>query len=130
MSWPSTGRTWIVTSRATADCHSMAADRTSMTAPRVRPARNVMMATTAINARPAIVSPGTIEVRLTGKSRPGRSDGSAWWVIAFMRGTGSFVNVQPAFVQHQPAGIEQVHQGDIVGGNDDGRAGLVQFDEE
>ena len=50
----------MVTSRATSDCHSAAEDRTSMTAPVVSEARNVMIATTATSARPAIERFGTI----------------------------------------------------------------------
>ena len=60
------GRTWMVTSRATSDCHSTAADRTSMTAPVVSEARNVMMATTATSARPAMERFGTIGVSPRG----------------------------------------------------------------
>ena len=52
----------MVTSRATSDCHSPAAARTSMTAPVVSEARNVMIATTATSARPAIERFGTIGV--------------------------------------------------------------------
>ena len=54
MSRCSDGRIWIVTSRATADCQSPAAERTSTTAPSVSVARNVMIAITASSARPEI----------------------------------------------------------------------------
>ena len=60
ISRPAAPRTWIVTSRATSDCQSPAAERTSITAPVVSDARNVMIAMTAISARPAIVLSGTI----------------------------------------------------------------------
>ena len=60
MSRPGAARTWIVTSRATSDCQSPAAECTSITAPVVSEARNVMMATTATSARPPIVLSGTI----------------------------------------------------------------------
>ena len=43
-----------MTSRATADCQSPEAERTSTTAPSVSAARNVMMAMTASSARPEI----------------------------------------------------------------------------
>src|SRR5207248_5314845 len=100
------------------------------TAPNVSPAKKVMIATTAMSARPAIVSAGTIEVPLAGDAVPGRSHGRACWVIESMRGTGSLVNVEPAFMQHQPAGIEQVHQGDIMGCDNDRGTRLVQLDEQ
>ena len=56
----------MVTSRATSDCHSTAELRTSITAPVVSEARNVMMATTATSARPAIERFGTIGVSPIG----------------------------------------------------------------
>ncbi len=63
---PGRGRIWIVISRATSDCHSAAEPSTSITAPVVSEARNVMMATTATRARPEIELRGT-----TGVSRGG-----------------------------------------------------------
>ena len=50
----------MVISLATSDCHSAADALTSSTAPVVIEARNVMMATTATSARPAIEARGTI----------------------------------------------------------------------
>jgi hypothetical protein len=72
MSRPGTGLTWIVTSRETSDCQSVAVARISTTAPKVSAARNVMIAITATSARPAIVSRGTIE-RVPGGGPPGIS---------------------------------------------------------
>ncbi len=63
------GRTWIVISRATSDCQSAAEASTSITAPVVSEARNVMIATTATSARPAIELLGTIGVSSRGKRR-------------------------------------------------------------
>ena len=57
---PACGRTWMVISLATSDCHSAADALTSSTAPVVIEARNVMMATTATSARPEIDARGTI----------------------------------------------------------------------
>ena len=71
MSRPAVGRTWMVTSRATSACQSLAAAYTSMTAPVVSEARNVMMATTATSARPAIVVRGTIGVSTRGSGGAG-----------------------------------------------------------
>ncbi len=62
----------MVTSRATSACQSLAAARTSMTAPVVSEARNVMMATTATSARPPIVLCGTIGVSTRGSGGGGR----------------------------------------------------------
>ena len=50
----------MVISRATSDCHSDADFITSTTAPVVSAARNVMIATTATSAVPAIEVFGTI----------------------------------------------------------------------
>ena len=61
----------MVTSRATSDCHSLAALPISSTAPVVSEARNVMMATTAINARPEIELRGTSGVSKRGIGLPG-----------------------------------------------------------
>src|SRR5271163_209974 len=68
MSRPGTGRTWMVTSRPTSDCQSLAALTTIVTAPVVNAARKVMMATTAVSERPVIDPPGTIGVAAVGAS--------------------------------------------------------------
>ena len=57
---PACGRTCMVISLATSDCHSAAEALTSSTVPVVMEARNVMMATTATSARPEIDARGTI----------------------------------------------------------------------
>src|SRR5206468_2494618 len=116
------GRTWMVTSRATSDCQSLAADCTRTTAPAVSEARNVMIATIATSARPAIVPLGTI-----GDTNCGRAPGCGAGVTA---STSSFIDMQPPFVQHQPARVVLVHERDVVRGNDDRRAGLVELDEQ
>ena len=60
MSRPATGRTWMVISRPTSDCQSLAAPPPASPAPVVSAARKVMMATTAASERPAIELLGTI----------------------------------------------------------------------
>ena len=95
---PGTGRTWMVTSRLTSDCQSLAALTTSMATPVVSEARNVMMATTAVSERPAIESLGTIgavpgRLRTTEGGASNSSHGSA------MTSTGSVVDMQATFVQ-------------------------------
>src|SRR5215813_4115689 len=117
-----TGRTWIVTSRATSDCQSLAAARTKTTAPVVSEARKVMIATIATSARPAIVPLGTI-----GVTNCGIAPGCGATVTA---STSSFIDMNSPFVQHQPARVVLVHERDVVRGNDDRRAGLVELDKQ
>src|SRR4029077_20220044 len=129
MSRPAAGRTWMVTSRPTSACQSVAALTTSIAAPVVSAARTVMMATTATSERPAIELLGTIEpaprgARSSAASASISSHGSA------MVSSGLIVDMQPSFMQHQAARIELVHQGDIVGGDDHGGARFVELDEQ
>src|SRR5262245_1785762 len=123
---PGEGRIWIVTSRATDDCHSPAAAPISTTAPTVSDARNVMMAITAVSARPAIESTGTIDVSAR-RVVTGCSTGT---LSSTSNGLASFIIVQPSFVQHHAARVELVHQGDVVGGDDDRGSRLVELDEQ
>src|SRR5581483_11931586 len=130
MSRPSTGRTWTVISRATADCQSIAAVRTCMTAPTVSEQRNVMIATTATRARPAIVSLGTIGVSPRGNKPNIRVEVVFRPTMRLSAMAVSIVHVQPSLVQHEAARVELVHQADIVGCNYDRGAGFVQFHEQ
>ena len=61
----------MVTSRATSDSHALAEAPTSNTAPVVSDTRNVMMATTAIRAWPAMELRGTSGVSKRGSTPPG-----------------------------------------------------------
>src|SRR5262249_43362325 len=117
-----TGRTWIVTSRATSDCQSLAAARTKTTAPVVSEARKVMIATIATSARPAIVPLGTI-----GVTNCGIAPGCGATVTA---STSSFIDMNSPFVQHQPARVVLVHKRDVVRGDDDRGTGLVELDKQ
>src|ERR1700681_4032206 len=130
MSRPATGRIWIVTSRARSDCQSPAAARNSMTAPIVLEARKVMMAMTAIRARPAMVAFGTI-----GASK--RGSGISKAIGACSPGSGSsapmpvsIIDMQPTFVQHEPAGIVLIHQRDVVRGEQHRGARFVELDKQ
>src|SRR5215469_292084 len=122
----------MVTSRDTFDCQSFAALATIITAPVVKAARNVMMATTAMSKRPAIEPFGTIAVTTRGPW-PGSgvasssSHGSAMCSTA---SSGSIVDMQPALVQHQAARVVFIHQGDIVRGDDDRGPRLVECDKQ
>src|SRR5215831_1578555 len=116
------GRTWIVTSRATSDCQSLAADCTRTTAPVVSEARNVMIATMATSARPAIVPLGTI-----GVTNCGSAPGCGAAVTAL---TSSFIDMNSPFVQHQPARVVLVHERYVVCGDNDRGTGLVELDKQ
>src|SRR5712692_10798458 len=126
MSRSAAGRIWMVTSRATSACQSLAAVRTSMTAPVVSEARNVMMATTATSARPAIVVCGTIGVSTRGSAAAAASRVSCpprSFVV-------SIVDMQPTLVQHETTRVELVHQGDVVGRDHDRGTRFVELDEQ
>src|SRR5260370_25364222 len=98
-------------------------------APIVIEARKVMMAMTAIRARPAMVAFGTI-----GASTRGCGNSEA--MAACSPGSGSFaptpvsvIDMQPTLVQHEPAGIVLIHQRDIMRGEQHGSARFVVLDE-
>src|ERR1700741_2559898 len=101
----------MVISLATSDCHSDADALTKSTAPVVIDARNVMMATTATKARPAIEARGTIGDRLRavaetcGRSCPRSTRGPCW--------SGLFIDMQPSLMQHQPPRVILIHQRDV-----------------
>src|SRR5450759_3613153 len=119
----------MVISLATSDCHSAADALTSSTAPVVIDARNVMMATTATSARPAIEARGTIGDRLRalagtcGRSWPRSTNGPCSLPVLL-------IDMQPSLMQHQPPRLILIHQRDIVGRDDHRGTGLVQFDEQ
>src|SRR6201991_5230154 len=116
----------MVISLATSDCHSAAEALTSSTVPVVIEAKNVMMATTATSARPAIEARGTIGERLRalagtcGRSCPRSTNGPCSSPVLL-------IDMQPSLMQHQPSRVVLVHQGDFVGGDDHRGAGLVEF---
>src|SRR6202166_3922769 len=129
MSRPAAGRAWTGTSRPTSACQSFAVLTTSIAAPVVSAARKVIMATTAVSERPAIELDGTIEAAPRG-ARSSAAVGSISSHGSIMVSIGLVVDMQSSFMQHQPARIGLVHQGDIVSGDDDGRARLVELDEQ
>src|SRR3954451_14217916 len=111
----------MVISLATSDCHSAADALTSSTAPVVIEARKVMIATTATSARPEIEARGTIGDRMRalagncGRSLPRSTSGGLCSSILL-------IDVQPPLMQHQTPRVVLLHQGDVVGGDDDGGA--------
>src|SRR5262249_10226409 len=117
---------------ATSDCQSLAAARTSMTAPMVSEARNVMIATTATRARPAMVDLGTIGASNWGSASSARPSGGDSPAASSRSGIASVsvVDMEPSFVKLEPAGIVLVHQPDIVGRDHDRGPRLVQLDEQ
>src|SRR5689334_18087403 len=116
MSRPAAGRIWMVISRATSDCHSAAEPNMSITAPVVSEARNVMMATIAMRARPAIECFGTIGVSARGLSAAdvGAIRSASYWASAMRL----LVEMHPPLVQHETAGVVLVHERDVVGRDD------------
>src|SRR5271156_5901178 len=129
MSFPAVGRTWIVISRAMSDCHSEAAPMTMATLPLVTAARNVMMATTAVSALPAIESFGTIVVSPLACSRWPASRPNPNRVRRAAR-ADSIIDMDATVMEHQATRIILIHQGDIMGRDDDGGAGLIELDEQ
>src|SRR3954469_4932929 len=119
----------MVISLATSDCHSAADALTNNTVPVVIEARNVMIATTATSARPEIEARGTIGDMLRalagscGRSVPRSTSG---------RCSSPFllIDVQPSLMQHQPPRVILVHQGNVVGCDEDRGARLVEFDDQ
>src|SRR5580692_2686110 len=108
----------MVISLATSDCHSAADALISNTVPVVIEARNVMMATTATSARPAIEARGTIGDKLRalagtcGRSRPRSTNGPRW-------SSALLIDVQPSLMQHQPTRLILIHQCDVVSRDND-----------
>ena len=109
----------MVTSRPTSDCQSLAALTTNIAAPVVSEARNVMMATTAASERPAIEFLGTIGAAAGTVRTQRRRNVEIVPRLRHESSTGSVIDMQASFMQHQPAGVVLVHQGDVVGGDDD-----------
>src|SRR5277367_6505843 len=130
MSLPAVGRTWIVISRAMSDCHSDAAPITIATPPLVTAARNIMIATTAVSAFPAIVSFGTIVVSPLACSRWVRSRRSPPRRLRKAAMAGSIIDMDATVMEHQATRIVLVHQGNIVGRDDDRGAGFVELYEQ
>src|SRR2546430_3356795 len=117
----------MVISLPTSDCHSAADELTSSTMPVVIDARNVMMATTATSARPAIEARGTIGDRLRARAGSRRS------LARSTNGRCSstlLIDVQTPLMQHQAPRVVLIHQRHVMGCDDHRGAGLVQFDKQ
>src|SRR5262249_59747071 len=125
---PGTGRTWIVTSRPTSDCHSLAAPAINMAAPVANAARKSMIATTALSDRPAIESAGTIGVGPRRVAMAEAASRSSHDRAAVSR--GSLVDMQSSLVQHQTAGVVLVHERNVVRGDDDRSPQSIELDEQ
>src|SRR2546421_10172008 len=108
----------MVTSRPTSEDQAIADFCTSTTPPSVTAERKVMMAISAIRVRPATERSGTMAVV---RVRGGRCTSAG--PVSVMKGEFS--------VAQQHAGkIEIVEQGQFVRGDDDRRAGPVEFGKE
>src|SRR5262249_43689978 len=121
----------MVISRATSDCHSFADPIIIATPPLVTAARNVMIATTAASALPAIESLGTMwtSPRVSRPGRCGRRRKRAN-PLRSAAVTRLVIDMNVAVMEHKATGVVLVHEGDVVGGDDDRGAGLVQLDEQ
>src|SRR3954466_6354159 len=114
---------------APSDCHFAADAPPRQKAPGGVHAKNVMMATTAIKARPAIEARGTIGDRLRaiigtcGRSCPRSSRGSRSLPVLLIK-------MYPALMQHHAPRVVLVHQRDVMGRDNHRGARLVQFDEQ
>ena len=86
-----------------------------------------MMATTATSARPWIEARGTIGDKL--RALAGSGGRSCPRSTNTPRSSGLLIDVQPSLMQHEAAGFVLVHQRDVVGRDDDRRAGFVELDE-
>src|SRR5215470_7417390 len=120
----------MVISRATSDRHSFADPITMATPPLVTAARNVMIATTAASALAASESFGTMEAspRASWSGRDGRRMcASRLRSIAIAR---LVVDMDVAVMEYEATGVVLVHQGNIMGGNDDRGTRFVQLDEQ
>src|SRR5262249_42429641 len=119
----------MVISRATSDCHSFADPITIATPPLVTAARNVMIATTAASALAASESFGTMEEspRASWSGRDRRMCASRLRSVAIAR---LVVDMDVAIMEYEATGVVLVHQGNIMGGNDDRGARFVQLDEQ
>jgi len=89
-----------------------------------------MMATTAASALAAIESRGTMWTS-PRVSRPGRSGLRRIRATPLRSAAASplVIDVDVAVMEHETTRVVLVHEGDIVGGDDDGGAGFVQLDE-
>src|ERR1700761_1513053 len=131
ISRPATGRTWMVISLATSDCHSAAEALTSSTVPVVIEARKVMIATTATSARPAIEARGTIGDMLRARAGTcGRSPPCPRSINGTCSSPSLLIDMQPSLMQHEAPRLVLVHHRNVVGRDNDGGAGLVQLDEQ
>src|SRR5262245_11787978 len=121
----------MVISRATSDCHSFAEPINIATPPLVTAARNVMIATTAARALAAIESLGTIWTSPRA-SRPGRCGRPRKRASALRSAEVArlVIDVDVAVMEHKATSVVLVHEGDVVGGDDDRGAGFVQLDEQ
>src|ERR1700686_2093321 len=120
----------MVISRAISDCHAVAEPISIATPPLVTAARNVMIATTAVRALPAIESFGTMVASPLACSRWVGSRRSRPRHFRRPSMAGSIIDMDVNVMEHQTTGVILVHQGDIVGREDDRGAGFVELNEQ
>src|SRR5689334_11381987 len=119
MSKLSSGLIWMVTSREIWLSQLAAVERTMLTPPSVRQARNAMMAMTTISALPWMFDGGRIgavgRTRISG--RLGCWAGAAAGAFARVLVGGLVINIEMPFRKDHAAGFHLVHQREIVSGN-------------
>src|ERR1700733_6497658 len=108
----------MVTSRPTSDSQSPAALTTTIAAPVVSAARNVMMAMTAPSERPANEFLGTMGAT-AGKASAGGAAASKSSQGSAMPSIGSVIDMQASVVEDQPARVVLIHQRNVVRGDND-----------
>src|SRR5579863_3469718 len=119
----------MVTSRPTSDSQSPAALTTTIAAPVVSEARNVMMATTAPRERPASEFLGTIGAT-AGKASGGVAAASRSSQGSAIVPSGSVIDMQTSLVEDQPPRVVFIHQGNVVRGDNNRSAGFIELDEQ
>src|SRR5260370_18308851 len=89
-----------------------------------------MIATTAASALASIESFGTMWAS-PGVSRPGRCGRRRNRANPLRNAvTGLVIDMDVAVMEHKATGVVLVHEGDVMGGDDDRGAGFVQLDEQ
>src|SRR5215204_4713391 len=125
-----TGRTWIVISRSTEDCHCAEAAPTSSAAQAQSAARKARMAMTPTSARLSAESTGT-----SGALRPSAAGGGAGAArsprpFSDAASIALLVEVQVPVRQDEAADVELIHEAEVMGRDDDRGAEPVQLDEQ
>src|SRR5215207_5161925 len=131
------GRTWMVASRPMAERHCCELEATSTAPPAHSAARKVRMAMTTMSARLAAVCTATsgawpLSWAAVGIGRAGAAAGGSRRRTRAAAAPGAclLIDMQPAVAEDQPAGVDLVHEAEVVGGDDNRGAEPVELDEQ